>query len=135
MDEDSQYFKLKWNNHCSNFITIFEELYKSESLTDVSLSTSDGPPVKCHKMVLAACSTYFHDMFIKQHPQDPTVCLLHGIKFEEIKAILDYVYTGECNVKHTLLPKVLEVGRELKVILIYTKFFNPVFLQKLHAKL
>lgn len=119
MDQD-QLYQLKWHNHCTNFITIFSDLYEKGCLTDVTLCTTDGPPIKCHRIVLAACSPYFHEMFIR-HAQEPAMCVFQGIKHAEVKAILNYIYTGQCEVKHSMLNRILEAATDLRVI--YYIFF------------
>lgn len=54
-----QLYCLRWNNHRSNLLTVFDQLLQNEAFTDVTLACEGGTSVKCHKMVLAACSSYF----------------------------------------------------------------------------
>lgn len=53
-----QQFRLRWNNHQPNFISVFTTLLNSESLVDVTLG-AEGKHVQAHKVVLSACSSYF----------------------------------------------------------------------------
>lgn len=53
-----QQFCLRWNNHQSNIISVFEQLLQSESFVDVTLAV-EGMTLKAHKVVLSACSPYF----------------------------------------------------------------------------
>lgn len=55
-------YNLKWNNHLANFIQTFIEHQNGESLVDVTLSC-DGQYIKAHKLILSACSDYFHSIF------------------------------------------------------------------------
>lgn len=58
-----QQYCLRWNNHRSNLLTVFDQLLQNEAFTDVTLACEGGASVKCHKMVLAACSSYFQCLF------------------------------------------------------------------------
>merc|ERR1719215_568701 len=58
MDPLSQVFCLKWNNHQNNLLTVLDHLYQTEAFCDVTLAC-DNTSIKCHKMILSACSSYF----------------------------------------------------------------------------
>ncbi len=102
MDPLSQVFCLRWNNHRSNLLTVFDHLLQTEAFCDVTLAC-DGASVKCHKMILSACSSYFQSLFMENACEHPIV-FLKDIKYEEIRAILDYMYKGEVNVAQEQLP-------------------------------
>lgn len=110
-----QQYCLKWNNHSANFITVFDQLYRSESFTDVTLSLEGGKSIKCHKMVLAACSSYFRNIF-QQSTEQKVVVILNGVKYGELVAILDYMYRGEVKIVHDQLDGLLKAAELLKVI-------------------
>ncbi|XP_012054208.1 PREDICTED: longitudinals lacking protein, isoforms H/M/V [Atta cephalotes] len=112
----SQQYCLRWNNHRSNLLNVFEELLHNAAFTDVTLAVDDGRTVKCHKIVLAACSTYFQTLFhqlpgYNYHP----IIVLKDVGFPEIKAILEYMYRGEVNVAHEQLSDLLKIAQVLKV--------------------
>ncbi|KAG7212805.1 hypothetical protein KM043_013062 [Ampulex compressa] len=110
----SQQYCLRWNNHRSNLLTVFDELLQNEAFTDVTLAVDGGASVKCHKMVLAACSSYFQTLFIDLPCKHPIV-ILKDVKYSEIKAILEYMYRGEVNVAQEQLGGLLKVAEVLKV--------------------
>lgn len=110
----SQQYCLRWNNHRSNLLTVFDELLQNEAFTDVTLAVDGGASVKCHKMVLAACSSYFQSLFIDLPCKHPIV-VLKDVKYSEIKAILEYMYRGEVNVAQEQLAGLLKVAEVLKV--------------------
>ncbi|RZF39312.1 hypothetical protein LSTR_LSTR007712 [Laodelphax striatellus] len=97
----SQQYCLRWNNHRSNLLTVFDQLLQNEAFTDVTLTCEGGTSVKCHKMVLAACS----------HP----VVVLKDVRYSEMKAILEYMYRGEVNVAQDQLGALLKVAEALKI--------------------
>ena len=86
---------------------------QTEAFCDVTIAC-DGASVKCHKMILSACSAYFQQLFMENTCDHPIV-FLKDIKYEEIRAILDYMYKGEVNVAQDHLPGLLKVAELLKV--------------------
>ncbi|CAL8079520.1 unnamed protein product [Orchesella dallaii] len=113
MSGSVQQYCLRWNNHRSNLLLVFEHLFQTESFTDVTLAC-EGASIKCHKMVLAACSSYFQSLFIENECRHPIV-ILKDIKFSEIKAILEYMYRGEVNVAQDQLAGLLKAAETLRV--------------------
>ena len=63
----------------------------------------DNTSIKCHKMILSACSSYFQTLFMENTCEHPIV-FLKDIKISEVRAILDYMYKGEVNVAQEELP-------------------------------
>lgn len=45
----SQRFCLRWNNHQSNLLSVFDQLLHAETFTDVTLAV-DGQYLKAHKV-------------------------------------------------------------------------------------
>ncbi len=61
MDEE---YLLKWKDYQSNFFSLAEELFASESLTDVTLCCRDQV-YEAHRLVLSVCSPYFKAIFTR----------------------------------------------------------------------
>ncbi|XP_021930284.1 protein bric-a-brac 1-like isoform X2 [Zootermopsis nevadensis] len=114
MGSATQQYCLRWNNHRSNLLAVFDELLRNEAFTDVTLACEGGTSVKCHKMVLAACSSYFQSLFTELPCRHPVV-VLKDVKYSEMKAILEYMYRGEVNVAQDQLGELLKVAEALKV--------------------
>ena len=98
----SQVFCLKWNNHQNNLLTVLDHLHQTEAFYDVTLACNNTS-IKCHKMILSACSLYFQTLFTENNCEHPIV-FLKDIKIGEVIAILDYMYKGEVNVAQEELP-------------------------------
>ncbi|XP_059484575.1 sex determination protein fruitless-like isoform X2 [Neocloeon triangulifer] len=113
MGSASQQYCLRWNNHRTNLLTVFDQLLQSEAFTDCTLAC-EGATIKCHKMVLAACSTYFQMLFLEVACSHPVV-VLKDIRYTDMKAILEYMYRGEVNVAQDQLASLLKVAEALKV--------------------
>jgi len=110
---DPQLFCLRWNNHQANLLSVFDQLLQLEAFCDVTLAV-DGASIKCHKMVLAACSSYFQNLFIENDTKHPIV-FLKDISFTQTRALLDYMYHGEVSVEEEELPALLDFAKALKV--------------------
>ncbi|TRY73237.1 hypothetical protein TCAL_02562 [Tigriopus californicus] len=113
MDPVSQVFCLRWNNHRSNLLNVFDLLLQTEAFCDVTLAC-DGASIKCHKIILSACSSYFQQLFMENSCEHPIV-FLKDIKYNDIRSILAYMYKGEVNVQQEELPNLLKVAELLKV--------------------
>ncbi len=61
MDEE---YLLKWKDYQSNFFSLAEELFLSESLTDVTLCCRDQA-YEAHRLILSVCSPYFRGVFAR----------------------------------------------------------------------
>lgn len=110
-----QQYCLRWNNHRSNLLAVFEELLHNEAFTDVTFAIDNGVTIKCHRIVLAACSTYFQNLFHELPNQQHPIIILKDVKFLEIRAILEYMYRGEVNVAQNQLSDLLKIAQMLKV--------------------
>lgn len=112
--DSSQHYRLRWTNHRENLVNVFDELLENEAFADVTLAVDNNVTIKCHKIVLAACSSYFQNLFLKLPYKHPII-VLKDVKHSEIKAILEYMYRGEVNVMHEQLGDMLKVAKTLKV--------------------
>jgi len=113
--QQTQHFLLKWNNHRSNMVTIFESLLQSENLVDVTLAV-EGKFLKAHKIVLSACSPYFQSMFVHQTPGDKhPILIFHDMKYAHLKILLEFMYRGEISIDERELSDILKVAEALSI--------------------
>ena len=111
---NDEQFCLKWNNYNSNIQSVLSSLLAKENLVDVTL-TCDGKKIKCHRVVLSAASPYFEDLFSDEKATSPSIIFLKGVKFDDLEAIVQFMYCGEVNVHQEQLASLLKVAEELKV--------------------
>lgn len=109
----SQQFCLKWKSHYSNLLSALDQLLFSESFTDVTLAC-EGFSLKAHRAVLSACSPFFQNLFAENQCQHPIV-ILKDFKFNELRAIVDFMYHGEVNVSREQLASLLKAAEALQV--------------------
>ncbi|KAI4465353.1 btb domain transcription factor [Holotrichia oblita] len=106
-------FCLKWNNFQSSLISAFESLQTTEDLADVTLTT-EGINVKAHKIILSACSPYFRNVF-KENPCSHPIVILKDVFYDDLLAILKFMYHGEVLVAKDRLHSFLQTGEVLQV--------------------
>ncbi|XP_048506750.1 protein tramtrack, beta isoform-like isoform X4 [Athalia rosae] len=109
----SQQFSLRWNNYLKHITCAFDTLRSDEDLVDVTLSC-EGKRIRAHKMLLSACSTYFRDLF-KENPCQHPVIIFRNVKFDDLAALVDFMYQGEVNVVQEQLGSFLTTAELLAV--------------------
>lgn len=70
--------------------------------------------LKCHKVVLSACSPYFQTL-LAENPSTHPIVILRDISWVDLKHIVEYMYKGEIRVNQEELPNVLKAAEALKV--------------------
>ncbi|KAF6202940.1 hypothetical protein GE061_003347 [Apolygus lucorum] len=109
----NQQFCLRWNNHQSTLISVFDNLLESGTLVDCTLA-AEGQYLKAHKVVLSACSPFFEGLF-SQHYEKHPIIILKDVTFAELKAMLDYMYRGEVNISQDQLGTFLKAAESLQI--------------------
>ncbi|XP_065162280.1 longitudinals lacking protein, isoforms F/I/K/T isoform X7 [Atheta coriaria] len=112
MDDDQQ-FCLRWNNHQSTLIAVFDTLLENGTLVDCTLA-AEGKFLNAHKVVLSACSPYFESLLSQNYDKHP-IFILKDIKYQELKAMMDYMYRGEVNISQDQLGALLKAAESLQI--------------------
>lgn len=108
-----QQFCLRWNNHQSALVSVFDHLLQSEAFVDVTLAV-EGLLLRAHKLVLSACSPYFQAVFAS-HPAKHPIIILKDVRYGDLRALLDFMYRGEVAVDQDRLPAFLRLAESLKI--------------------
>ncbi|CAL4065606.1 unnamed protein product, partial [Meganyctiphanes norvegica] len=109
----NQQFCLRWNNYQTNLLQVFEQLLREENFVDVSIAC-EGHQIKAHRMVLSACSPYFSELLSESTCTHPII-ILQGVKWPELKAVVEFMYRGEINICQDQLGGLLKVAESLKI--------------------
>ncbi|XP_033608142.1 protein bric-a-brac 2 isoform X9 [Cryptotermes secundus] len=109
----SQQFCVKWNSYSSNLQNVFPRLLTSEHFVDITLAC-EGQMIKCHKVVLSACSTYFENLLVHNPCQHPII-FMKDMKHWEVQALVDFMYKGEVNVSQEELNSLLVAAEALQI--------------------
>ncbi|XP_014271813.1 protein tramtrack, beta isoform isoform X2 [Halyomorpha halys] len=109
----SQRFCLRWNNHQTNLLSVFDQLLHDEAFVDVTLAV-EGQFLRAHKMVLSACSPYFQALFVG-HPDKHPIVILKDVPYSDMRSLLDFMYRGEVSVDQDRLTAFLKVAESLRI--------------------
>ncbi|XP_037068903.1 broad-complex core protein isoforms 1/2/3/4/5-like [Pollicipes pollicipes] len=112
MLQEGQRFCLKWNNYHSTLTSLLDTLRQMHELVDVTLCCQ-GRQLRAHRLVLSACSPYFREV-LKAHPGDP-VFFFKDAEFDDLVAIIEFIYSGQVNVDQTRFTSFLAVAEMLKI--------------------
>jgi len=106
-------FCLRWNDFESNISSAFKELREDKDFFDVTLACEDDQ-LQAHKVILSACSPFFKTVLRRNRHEHPLL-YLKGVKYQELVAVLNFMYHGEVNVAQEELNSFLAIAEELKV--------------------
>lgn len=104
---------LRWNSYHSNMQATFPSLLNNEQFVDVTLAC-EGRSIKCHKVMLSACSSYFEEL-LSQNPCQHPIVFMRDLKFWEVQALVEFMYSGEVNVAQEKLPSLLAAAEALQI--------------------
>ena len=105
---------LQWNDFQKTVVSSFRNLREEKECTDVTLACEDGQQVGAHKVVLKSSSPFFRELLKSNKYQQPII-YMRGVNFEDLTAILDFLYLGEANLYQEKLESFLTIANELKL--------------------
>ena len=101
-------------NFKENAVLNLKELWRSREFTDVTLVSADGIKLDAHKNVLSSSSSLFKQILIgNQHPS--VLLYLRGVSRRELELLLEFSYTGECQVEALELKSFLRTAKEFGI--------------------
>ncbi|ODM92804.1 Broad-complex core protein isoforms 1/2/3/4/5 [Orchesella cincta] len=83
---------LRHNTHSSILLQRMSDIMKQGQLFDVSLS-SNGQVIRCHRLILSAFSPHLAQI-ISNQPTPNLVIDFHDIEFQELEAVVHFMYHG-----------------------------------------
>ncbi|CAG0914852.1 unnamed protein product [Notodromas monacha] len=112
--DSQQQFCLTWNNHQKNLTHVLSSMWLSQALTDCMLAC-EGKCIKAHKIILAACSSYFEEILANYGSEKEPVIILRDTPYADLCAILEFMYYGEVRVGQNDMKSLLATADVLKV--------------------
>ncbi|XP_053315299.1 zinc finger and BTB domain-containing protein 24 [Spea bombifrons] len=100
--------------HRDTVFASLEEQRKNNFLCDITLIVDDVH-FRAHKALLAASSEYFSMMFADEGDVGQSIYVMEGMIAEVFGALLQFVYTGNVQVRETCLPQIVATAQILKV--------------------
>ena len=100
--------------HSAQVFISFAEMREMEEMCDIKIETSvDELPA--HKIVLAACSPYFREVFKDMDTEEEVHVIPEEYDSKVITAIINYFYTGRLDIEASLLPNVITTAMFFQV--------------------
>ncbi|XP_049795078.1 zinc finger and BTB domain-containing protein 37-like [Schistocerca nitens] len=112
MEQDTD-VNLRWNDHQTTLLSVFSSLLGNGNLVDCTVS-AEGQYFKAHRVILSACSPYF-ELIFSQHYEKHPIVILPDVKFQILKALMKFMYSGEVNVPQNKLCTFLEIAETLQI--------------------
>merc|ERR1712129_107150 len=113
MIDDSD-FILKWEYHERNRTSTLKSLLENEDFLDVTIACDDDQ-IYAHKVILSAASPLFRNL-LKRNPHSHPLLYLRGTTTKDMKAILNFIYSGETHVVQEELEEFMALADSLKIV-------------------
>ncbi|XP_035675790.1 kelch-like protein 24 [Branchiostoma floridae] len=97
------------------FFNRLQRLKSEGHLVDVTLC-AEGKEIPCHRLVLSACSDYFHAMFGGAHSESKKDRIeIGGVTAEALQLLVDFAYLPKFNITSDNVHQQLEAANMLQV--------------------
>lgn len=100
------------------FPPIWSEFRHNNQLCDGAVRCADGTEFKVHRVILAAISPYFKALFTnsinRNQPETRIACMNTSANI--FSKLLDYAYTGKCDVNHESLESLIRFADQYEVM-------------------
>ncbi|GAB0097910.1 hypothetical protein DMENIID0001_135920 [Sergentomyia squamirostris] len=110
----NQPMNVQWNNHLNSLGTAFPRMFSAQRFVDVTLAC-EGRRIHCHRVVLAACSSYFEELLEENPAQHPIIILTGSIRFWALEALVEFMYRGEVSINEEDFEELVKFGEILQI--------------------
>lgn len=86
-----------------------------KSIKNLFLLFPTGQTFQAHKIILAACSKNFADLFKKAPANGSVYVILEATSADNMSALLEFMYKGEVHVSQKALESFLKAAESLQV--------------------
>lgn len=98
-----------------DFFQSMLNMMRQEELCDVTLNV-EGRAIKAHKLVLAACSSFFHAMFTTRMAEAQTSQVeLKDVTYETVSAIVQFAYTADIKLTDSNVQELLSAANQYQI--------------------
>ena len=108
-------YNLTWQSFQTHVQTFLKDLFSSNNFTDVTLVSEDKQKVRAHKNVLSACSPVFKELLLLDEKINQPIIFLKGVKYQELEAILQFIYLGQATFQEERVSHFLEAASSLEI--------------------
>ena len=104
-----------WKGFSDHFKELFRGLSYTNDYSDVTLVSEDLQEFRAHRAVLSSCSRTLRKILKTVMTDRDLVISMSEIKSEDVRSILQYMYTGETVRQPYRVASFLEVSKELDI--------------------
>ena len=105
---------LHWDDFKDHVNEAFQNLIGDNDFADVTLACGDGQQIKAHKVILAASSPFLENLLRSNAHPHPLI-FMRGVEFDNLQAIVNWLYCGETSVYQENLESFLQVAEEIQI--------------------
>ena len=95
----------------TNIVSTIKDLWNDQNFLDITLATVDDHHIKAHRIILSSFSQLFRNILSKYSTHNPLI-YLRDIRYKELNKIIQFVYTGQCEVSVLELEDFLTAGSD-----------------------
>jgi len=105
---------LNWNDFSSSLGDSAKELKYDQDFQDVTLAFDDDEQLQANKFMLSICSPFFRRI-LKRNKHSQPLLYLKGIKSENMRKMIEFIYHGEVHVPEEELDCFLSNANDLQL--------------------
>ena len=88
------------------------DLHLNPEFSDVTLISKDGQFIHAHKVIISSCSSVLRNILLGSNQQH---ILNIEANFSDLKQLVKFIYTGQCDVEPVILVSFLAVAKSLQI--------------------
>ena len=104
-----------WETYDEDMREALHRMMIENVLTDVTLVSDDQIKIQAHKIILNASSPVFQTFISSFEDLPRAVIYLKGVKYEEMRHVLDFIYLGEISIEQDKLATFLSLSENLQL--------------------
>jgi len=120
-ENSDEMYRLRWDSskQVVDLSNSFNSFRNDDELLDVSLVCSNNKggsvTLRAHKLILAAYSPVFKDMFKNMNDKKDPAIFLKGISHDNLASMLDFMYQGSVDIPKSVLNDFIADAEELQI--------------------
>ena len=124
---------LEWREYKENLSEFFRQEKGRDQFQDVTIISEDLEHFKAHRVILSAASGFFSDVLENIESSKPSL-YIKGIKNQELKQLLDFIYEGKALIPQDNLESFLAAAQHIKVKGLDKKEDNKVRKEEVYGR-
>ena len=108
-------YSIGWNTFQTHLQETQRELYHEKHFADVTLVSDDMVQVKAHRTILYSASSVFKQLLMMNENNMNQILYLKGIKYEELKSLLQFIYLGEAQIHESRIDLFVSASYDLDI--------------------